>query len=145
MKIATESKTDFDYSVSTEDRFALRHWLEDFVAAINHNDRGMYEGLLNSDLVIEGFTEGLMDRTQYLDWLHEREQQKIVHVLRFPALKIKYKYRLFHLVGTYEEFISGILSFEGTVEMLIIKDEDNFKLSALKFFPRLRLTPNENS
>jgi hypothetical protein len=58
MKISIESKTDFDYSVGTEDRFALRKWLERFAVELG---RGTAEGLKEffaEELTIEGFTEG---------------------------------------------------------------------------------------
>jgi hypothetical protein len=144
MKISTESKMDFDYSVATEDRFALRKWLEELVDAVNYNDRGVYTERLADNLTVEGFSELPMDRDAYLAYLGGPSGQKATRVIRFPILEIKFKRYLYHLAGTYEEFVDGILSYEGTLEMAIVKQDDMFQLASIKFYPRLRVSPNEN-
>jgi len=144
MKISTESKMDFDYSVATEDRFALRKWLEELVEAVNYNDRGVYGGRLAENLTVEGFTEQPMGRESYLQYLNGRATEHAARIIRFPALQIKFKDHLYHLAGTYEEFVNGILSYEGRIDLAIVKKEGGFQLVSVKFDPRLRVS-NENS
>ena len=129
---------DFDSSVGTEDRFALRKWLERLVEALNYNDRGVYTESLYDNLMVEGFTEQPMGKAAYLEWLADRSAQK-VHVIRFPHLRIRFRQKMYRLVGSLEEFVDGILSYEGSVELLVLKNEGNFQLATLKFFPRMRL------
>lgn len=145
MNISTESRMEFDYSVATEDRFALRKWLEQLVEAINYNDRGMYTDRLYDNLTVEGFTAQPMGKASYLSWLADRALQHKVHVIRFPTLRIKLKNNLYRLVGTFEEFVDGLLSYEGSIELLVVKTDDNFQLATMKFFPRLRLKEDEES
>ena len=144
MKISTESKMDFDNSVSTEDRFALRKWLDELVEAVNYNDRGVYGDRLAENLTVEGFTEQPMDRESYLQYLNSRATEPAARIIRFPALQIKFKHYLYPLAGTYEEFVNGILSYEGRVNLAIVKKDGGFQLVSLKFDPRLRVS-NENS
>lgn len=132
MKIATESKTGFDSSVSTEARFALRKWLEELVQEINNNDVEKYGTRLYSNLVVEGFSQQPMNKEQYLEFL-ERP-----HLIRFPELLAKFQRSRFVLQGSYEQFVDGILSYEGTVEVLVLSNKETFQLATLKFFPRLR-------
>ncbi|MES3037712.1 MAG: hypothetical protein V4736_07380 [Bdellovibrionota bacterium] len=136
---------DFDYSVTTEQRFALRTWLEQLVEAINSNDRERCADFFDPYLLVEGFNEQPLNKEQYLTWLEERKNDKTVHVMRLPQLKIKLKGKLYRLNGTYEEFIDGILSYEGTMEMIVTSADDGFKLASMIFFPRLRVAPNENN
>jgi hypothetical protein len=140
MKISTESKMDFDYSVTTEDRFALRKWLEQLVEAVNYNDREVYAPMLGDQLIVEGFSDEPMDQAAYLAFLEQRGSQKSARVIRFPDLSIKFHHYLYHLRGTYEEFVDGILSYEGSIDMTVAKQEDSFILVTVKFYPRLRLT-----
>jgi hypothetical protein len=141
-KIPTDSRMDFDYSVSTEDRFALRRWFEELVQAINYNDRGVYLEKLAPNLWVKGFTESPLNHQDYSKYLQSRAKQKVARVVRFPDLKIKQRYRhYFTLMGTYEEFINGILSYEGTVTLEIEKQDEQFKLSKFIFYPRLKLSP----
>jgi hypothetical protein len=137
MKISIESKTDFDYSVGTEDRFALRKWLERFAVELG---RGTAEGLKEffaEELTIEGFTEGDLDREGFLALLGawtNRDQM----VLRYPSLALNYKHYLFSAVGTFEGFIDGIIVLEGTIEFKIAKSElGNFTIVWQKFYPRM--------
>jgi len=130
---------DFDYSVTTEDRFALRKWLEQLVEAINYNDRGAYSPMLGDGLIVEGFSDQAMDRAAYVTFLEQRSTQPAARIMRFPDLNIKFHHYLYHLRGTYEEFIDGILSYEGSIDMTLAKQEDNFVLLTVKFYPRLRL------
>jgi hypothetical protein len=139
VKIPIDSKLDFDYSVGTEDRFALRNWFERLVKAINYNDAGDYEPQLSERLSVEGFTPEPLNHETYIRFLKDRVKQKPIRVLRFPELKVRYKHFFYHLVGTYEEFIDGILAYEGTIELAVLKEEDVFKLESIKFYPRLRV------
>lgn len=100
---------------------------------------GGCEGKLAQNLIVEGYYEYPMDHETYLQFLKRRSKQKVVRVIRFPELKIQFKQYNYYISGTYEEFSDGILSYEGTIEMVIGTEESVFQLLSMKFFPRLRL------
>jgi hypothetical protein len=55
MQLDLESKMDFDYSVGTEDRFALRRWFADFISAQNKKDLATQLPFFSDQLVVKGF------------------------------------------------------------------------------------------
>ena len=59
--------------------------------------------------------------------------------MRFPKLKLSYAHYLYHLTGTYEEFVDGILATEGTIELALVKSDRGFEFVKIAFFPRMRL------
>jgi hypothetical protein len=139
-KISTDSKMDFDRSVSTENRFALRNWLEGLVKAINYNDRNAYRHMLGENLIVEGFSDGPMDHETYFMFLQQRGKQKVIRVVRYPELAIRCKNSHYYISGRYEEFFNGILSYEGNIEMILVKGEEGFKLVSQIFYPRLKVS-----
>jgi hypothetical protein len=64
--------------------------------------------------------------------------------MRFPELKLSYSRYLFHLVGTYEEFLEGVLITEGTIELSLVKnnnddDIEEYQVVRMIFYPRMML------
>ena len=137
MKISIESKTDFDYSVGTEDRFALRKWLERLAVELGRGTEESLKEFFAEELSIEGFTEVHLDREGFLalvgKWVANDHM-----VLRYPTLTVNYKHYLFSAVGTFEGFIDGIIVLEGTIDLKIAKSEEgNFTIVWQKFYPRM--------
>jgi hypothetical protein len=50
MSISVETKLDFDRSVSTEDRFAIRKAMDFFVSSVNKADKDQYEKIIEAGL-----------------------------------------------------------------------------------------------
>ncbi len=138
-KFSIEGKMEFDHSVITEDRFALRTWFQNLVKEINYNDRGAYSPKVSETFSMEGSTEQPIDHDNYLQLLSNRMQRKTIYAARFPELHIQLRQNIFQLTGRYEEFIDGILSYEGTVRLGVAKTETSFALIKFIFYPRLRL------
>jgi hypothetical protein len=143
-KIDTETRLDFDRSVSTESRFAMRKWLEELVKAMNYNDRSLYLNKLSSSIIVEGFNEQSMDHSMYIEFLEKRAKQPVARVMRFPELQTRYEGRAYYISGRYEEFLNGILSLEGNIDLEVVTEEiegeGDFKLALIKFYPRLKVS-----
>lgn len=138
-KIPTDSRMDFDYSVSTENRFALRNWLDRFVEAVNYNDKPIYEEMISVNFKATGFREDQLDRESFLNFISRPTKQKTVRIIRMPELTIKFRQGQYLTMGTFEQFNDGILSYEGTAETVISQDEDKFCFEKIEFFPRLKI------
>ena len=137
MKLDTESKMGFDNSISTEDRFALRNWFQSFVDNINsHNLEGLSSALSNA-LVVEGFDDIPMQAAGYSQLLKQLVMDQPNSVVRFPKLSVKFQGYLFALTGDFELYSDNVLSYEGGVEIAVVKNEDGFFMVRKKFFPRL--------
>lgn len=140
MELVTETKLDFDNSVGTEDRFAIRRMLDLFADSSNRGDSGQLDKLISDSTVIEGFSDIPYVKQQFISVIERWQSSGRKRVMRFPKLKLSYSHYLYHLNGTYEEFADGILSTEGTIELAMIKKETSFQFVRIIFFPRMRLT-----
>ena len=140
MEMITETKLDFDQTVGTEDRFAIRRAVDAFANAANQNAVTVLENLISDSTVIEGFSDLPYMKQEYISvisrWLTVGRERS----MRFPKLKLTYSNHLFHLTGTYEEFVDRILVTEGTIEMALVKSDGGFQFVKIVFFPRMRLT-----
>lgn len=139
MKISTESKMDFDYSVGTEDRFALRKWFQGLIDNQNYRDLKSLVEFYSPEMVVEGFTDEPMNFLQFVQFLKQHHETKKMTTVRYPEIKVKFSRYLFHLVGNYEEFIDGVLSYEGPIELKIKRENEQFRVALIKFYPRLRV------
>ncbi len=140
MELTTETKLDFDYSVGDEDRFAIRRVLDKFAVSANQGDIAVLDNLISDSTVIEGFSDLPYVKQEFLSILSRRHEKGKKHVMRFPKLKLTYTNYLYHLKGTFEEFVDNILATEGTIELSMIKQDDNFQLVKIAFYPRMRLS-----
>ncbi len=128
---------DFDRTVSTEDRFALRRWLEGYIDKLN-NREGELVGLFSDNCQIEGFSNEPMERDSFSQMMYDRHNRNN-HLARYSELRIKFKNDLYHISGTYEEYLDGVLVTDGTMEFSIMKEEENFLIVKQKFYPRMML------
>lgn len=142
MTISVETKLDFDRTVSTEDRFAIRKMIDRFVQSVNANSSSIYRGVFSDAVVIEGFSDLTELKENFCNDL-ERRFKKGDRVMRFPGLKLSYSRYLFQLEGTYEEFVNGILATEGTIALSLIKEDEAYKIVRIIFYPRMRLLETE--
>ena len=139
MKLDVESKMDFDYSVNTEDRFALRNWFNQMVKEINYNDPGAYLPKLSQTLHVEGFTDEPMEHDDYVAFLARRAGDGHVRMISYPELTVSARFNRFSLKGTFEEVVDGVLAAEGTIETVVGKEDGEFRLWWQMFYPRLRV------
>lgn len=139
MELTTETKLDFDLSVSTEDRFSIRRSLDAFAKAANEGDIAKLDLLIADSTVIEGFSDLPYLKQEFISVVARWATRKQKRVMRFPLLKLSFAHYLYHLTGTYEEFSDNILVTEGTIELAMVKQDDGFKFVKMVFFPRMRL------
>jgi hypothetical protein len=137
MQMTTETLLDFDRSVDTEDRFAIRKTMGKFANAANTGDTEMLGNLISDSTVVEGFSDLPFMKQEFISVISRWKGG--VRIMRFPKLKLSYNRYLYHLSGTYEEFIDNILVTEGTIELALIKAEDGFQFVKIIFYPRMRL------
>jgi hypothetical protein len=139
MELVTETKLDFDNSVGTEDRFAIRRAIDEFASAANRGATSVLEGLISDSTVIEGFSDIPYIKQEFISVISRWVKTGRERLMRFPKLKLTYSNHLFHLTGTYEEFIDKILVTEGTIELELVKKDNSFQFVKVVFFPRMRL------
>lgn len=139
MTPSTEITLDFDHSVGTEDRFVIKHLLEDFVDIINNQPQDELNQLISEAAVAEGFSEFAMQKPQLLDMFYKKFYGRRKSFIRFPKLKLSSTHSLFDINGEYEEYLEEILAAAGTIKMSLIKTDDGFKFVGFKFFPRMRM------
>ena len=134
-----ESKIDFDYLVSTEDRFALRKWFEEFVEAGNTAPIDVIKNYLDEELVIEGLGDAKILYNEAMEGIKSLVGTSSRVVMDYPDVKFKFQHVLFSMQGSFEGFIDGIMSYDGTFEAKLAKSDDGFKIIFIKLFPRLML------
>lgn len=140
MELTTETKLDFDHTVSDEDRFMIRRSIDAFANMANKGEIEDLQRMISDSTVIEGFSDIPFVKQEFISTISRWLKSGKIHVMRFPKLKLNYSHYLYHLKGTYEEFVDGILSTEGTIEMAMIKGENGFQFVKIVFFPRMRLS-----
>ncbi len=148
MELVTETRLDFDQTVSDEDRFVIRRILDKFADAANRGDVETLNAMIADSTVIEGFSDLPYMKQEFVSIVSRWQTRGRKHIMRFPKLKLSYSHYLYHLVGTYEEFIDNILATEGTIELTMVKhDEDaavegseQFQIVKIVFYPRMRLS-----
>lgn len=139
MQMTTETKLDFDHSVGTEDRFAIRRMVDFFAQAANKGLTEELNKLISDSTVIEGFSDLPFVKQEFISVVSRWQGTGRERIMRFPKLKLSYSHYLYHLSGTYEEFLDNVLATEGTIEMALIKKEDLFQFVKIIFYPRMRL------
>jgi len=144
MPLTVETKLDFDRSVSTEDRFAIRKAVDVFVSSVNKADTEAYSSMISDAAVIEGFTDIPYVKEGFVNMLARKFTPGAERFMRFPQLKLSYTRYLYQLQGTYEEFDDGVLATEGTITLNLVKGEDGYQIVRILFYPRMMMQ-DENS
>lgn len=139
MPVVTETVLDYDRSVSIEQRFAVRRFIDDFVSEVNTGKLKQFTKKLAEPLVVEGFEDYALFKNNYVAMLEQKFSSDQRNFLRFPVLKLTLKKSIYYLAGTYEEFTDNILSAEGTIEIKLAKQDESFQFFKIKFFPRMKL------
>jgi hypothetical protein len=137
MKLDTESKMDFDRAIGTEDRFALRRWLDKYVSLQNEHNLEAFSELLSDALIVNGFTDMALQKQSYIDFLKPVVFDNPNAVVRYPKLAVAYQGYLYHIRGDFEIYIDGILSSEGEVEFEVVKDDEQYVIVRKNFSPRM--------
>lgn len=135
-----ELTLDFDNSVTTEDRFSIRHFLENFVDVVNNQSQESLEEMISKGATAEGFTEFVLQQPQILEMFYKKFFGRRRSYISFSKLKLTFSNFLFHISGDYEEYSEGILTTAGTIELAIMKTEDGYQVVKLKFYPRMRMS-----
>jgi hypothetical protein len=135
-----ETSLDFNNTVTTEERFEIRKFINSFVSTVNDKHQDSIEHFIADGFVAEGLSEFAMQKPQLLGTFYRKFFGRKNNYMWFPKLKLSYTNNLYRLDGTYEEYQQGILSAEGDVKVDLKKTEDQgYVLIGLKFFPRMRL------
>ncbi len=143
MSISVQTKLDYDRSVGTEDRFAIRKAMDAFVNMVNHGNKEAYGPMISDGALIEGFSDIPYVKQGFVAMLSRRFKGDGLWLMRFPELKLSFSRYLFQLAGTYEEYADGILVTEGTITISLIKNTTEYQFVRIIFYPRMMLK-NEN-
>jgi hypothetical protein len=137
--VDTESNIKFDYSVSTENRFAVRKWLQHFVDDQNTKGLGVWESALTKTALIEGFSDEALSKSSFVEFMKQIHAASRSVIVRFPELTISYSRFLYDVEGNMELYIDGVLSLEGTFESRVAESEGEFQFAWIKLYPRMTL------
>ncbi len=143
MKPTIEITLDFDHTVGTEDRFKIKHLIQDFVDIVNNQSHEELNKMISNSAVAEGFSEFTMQKSEFLDMFYKKFYGRRNNFIRFPNLKLTMNKNLYNINGEYEEYIEEILTTAGSVQMSLIKSDDDFEFISFKFFPRMRMQLGE--
>lgn len=135
----TETNLDFDHTVGTEDRFAIRRFIAKITESINQGSREDIDALLDKTATAQGFSEFTLLQPQIVEMFYKKFFGRRHNYVSFPKLKLTSSKYLFSLTGGYEEYQEGILSAAGTIDVSLLKTEDSYKIVSLKFYPRMRV------
>ncbi len=128
---------DYDRSVGTEDRFAIRRFVQSFVEIASRANKPELELVIADGATTTGITEFPLQKPELVELFYKKFFGRRHNYFVMPKLKLTYNQYLFHLNGNYEEYEQGILSGSGTIEMLLIKKDDTFNVVGLKYYPRM--------
>lgn len=137
MHEAKETILDYDRTVGTEDRFAIRRFITTCSTSISQANRGAMESLIADGATISGITEFPLQKKQAVDLFYKKFFGRRQNFIYFPKMKLSFNKFMFHLSGSYEEYEEGILSGYGTIELALIKRDEKYQLVDVKFFPRM--------
>ncbi len=139
MNKTVEITLDFDHTISsTEDRFNVRHFLEDFVDTINNQSQETLTKFISGGATADGFSEFTMQKREILDMFKKRFFGRRSSYISLSNLKLSFSKSLFHIHGVYEEYIEDILSSAGSIDLSLMKVEDSYEFVQFKFYPRMR-------
>lgn len=137
-----ETIINSDNSVSTEDRFLIRKFLEDFIEQIAKKEFDKCAQGLDESFVAEGFYDYPVFKKVFLSRLINRAKLPNAFI-RLPQLKVFHVKKIFKLHGTYEEYSENVLVTEGSVDLVLMKFEKTFKILKIVFYPRMLLKDSD--
>lgn len=138
-KPTAELTLDFDNTVETEDRFAIRHFLEDFVDIVNNQTQEDLDEMFSGAVTAEGFSEFILQKKEILEMFYSKFFGRRRSYIHFSKLKLSFTKFLYHVHGDYEEYSEGILAAAGTIDISLVKTDDGYEFVNIKFYPRMRM------
>lgn len=138
MAHSVETTLDFDHTVGTEDRFKIRHFMTRFVDAVNNEGKDEIAAVLSPSIIAEGFSNFSLQQPELVEMFYKNFFGRRHNYIAIPKLKLTFNNHLFHLHGDYEEYQEGILSATGTIDFNLVKQEDDYLITSIKFYPRMR-------
>lgn len=138
MDKTVELTLDFDNTVTTEDRFSIRHFLEDFIDIINNQSQDELSEMISGAATAEGFSDFVMQKQEILNMFYSKFFGRRNSYINFSKLKLTFDKRLFQIRGEYEEYSEGILAAAGSIQISLVKNDDSFEFVTFKFYPRMR-------
>lgn len=140
--INLDFKFTFDYTLTTEERFSLRKWLEKFVYALNYGNLDEVADFLDVGFGNVGLTEySKLGKQEFVNFVVENRIPSGFLWYRFSEIKTKKKNGIFLLNGSMEVLNEKMLLLEGEMvgEVLFFENDSCFRLLNLELSPRLRV------
>lgn len=139
MSMSLETILDFNNTVTIEERFDIRKFVNLFTVTVNDKNQEEVEQFIADGFVAEGLSEFAMQKPQLIGTFYRKFFGRKNNYMWFPKLKLSSNKGTYHLDGTYEEYQQGILSTEGDIKIDLKKTETSYELISWKFFPRMRM------
>ncbi len=138
MNKLAETILDFDGTVGTEDRFAIRRFIARFLEIVNNAQVSEMDTVISDSTTALGLSDFPLQKKQIIEMFYKKFFGRRHNYLVLPKLKLSFNKFMFHLSGTYEEYEQGILTGAGTIDLALIKNDDSFQFVDFKFYPRMR-------
>ncbi|HMQ02246.1 MAG TPA: hypothetical protein PKD79_04260 [Candidatus Doudnabacteria bacterium] len=134
---------DFDHAVGTEDRFAIRRFVNAFVSAVNNQGKDDVSRFLSKSITAEGFGEFPLQQLELINLYYKKFFGRRHSYIHFPQVRLTTQKSFFLLSGSYEEYQEGILSAAGTIDLWIVKQDEQYLIEKIIFYPRMRAVESE--
>lgn len=138
-----ESKISFDYSFSTEERFAFRRFVEQFIFTLNSGHVDELSRFFDDRFEAFGFSlSERFNSEKFVHFLEENRKRKLMTWFRLPVLTAKKKDGIFFLNGSMEVLNEEMLVMEGEVDLeaVYFSEDVGFKFLFFTFSPRMRVS-----
>lgn len=136
----TETHLKFGTTISTEDRFKFRNWLEGWFFSLSENSlQDVWSRGLTENFQVDGLSEQVWGKTQFLEYV-AKQHAAGSFMIRVPSGSVeKVDDLTWHLQGELEIFTDNLLSCAGIVQIVLQSIEGDFKVKTMHLEPRLRV------
>ena len=135
----TESAMKFDYSIKTEDRFAFRKWLQNWINQFEKKPLPHIDLCLAKDFVGAGFADHELNAEQFTSLMAKLAHPKKVVMVRMPDVEVTNNDFLFHAKGTLEIYVDKLVCFDGDFVCKVKAVDDSFEFVQMTFYPRMTM------
>lgn len=139
MNDSNELILDFDHTVTTEERYKIRHFMQDFLITVNSKTKEDLKLFFSPSLIAEGFTEFPQNYFQLVESFYQKFFGRKHNYIDLTNLKLVAKSGSYEITGEYQEYQEGVLVASGSIIFSLISKDESFQIIGIKFYPRMRL------
>lgn len=134
-----EPQFRFDNSLTSEERFRFRKWIQEFSHALTQCDQSLISSFLASNFTSLGLSDAKLNKTAFTMLMSSQKRKSQNRLCFFTELRIFGRETDFSILGSYAETEHKELVLEGGIDIKVQKDQE-FKIQKLNFSPRLKIS-----